>query len=354
MASLDKYKLHNNTWDSDTNPSGFWEFMFLMSATVRAIKWGSVLEDYIDVKLGRVQQHAVMTPSFITDDPDFDIPSRPEGSDGEEVSSGDTDSEAAATSSKVTAATGVTAGSTGSQALNSAGSYYELPAEARELDSVLYSILRVCVRGSKRILLTSVKIPPYVQAIVILARHSDISKTDRITKAFDSLDRFQFNGDVTIWQTEGVAKIRELLDSRASIMHYILSRVMKSFSGKLKAIQYRIVEDINSRVVTDETNVFDMMQTYAVEIASAGDSRQAGVNSVDTETTEKTDKLQCVRTAVEAGTLKLNATKRRGMRNRMQLVAQSTILDRSKGNVISATREVILLVTVHTMLHQLR
>ena len=38
MASLDKYKLHNNTWDSDTNPSGFWEFMFLMSATVRAIK----------------------------------------------------------------------------------------------------------------------------------------------------------------------------------------------------------------------------------------------------------------------------------------------------------------------------
>ena len=75
MASLDKYKLHNNTWDSDTNPSGFWEFMFLMSATVRAIKWGSILEDYIDVKLGRVQQHAVMTPSFITDDPDFDMPS---------------------------------------------------------------------------------------------------------------------------------------------------------------------------------------------------------------------------------------------------------------------------------------
>ena len=96
MASLDKYKLHNNTWDSDTNPSGFWEFMFLMSATVRAIKWGSILEDYIDVKLGRTQQHAVMTPSFITDDPDFDMPSRPEGSDGEEVSSGDTGSEGGA------------------------------------------------------------------------------------------------------------------------------------------------------------------------------------------------------------------------------------------------------------------
>ena len=38
------------------------------NTTVRAIKWGSILEDYIDVKLGRVQQHAVMTPSFITDE----------------------------------------------------------------------------------------------------------------------------------------------------------------------------------------------------------------------------------------------------------------------------------------------
>ena len=74
-------------------------------------------------------------------------------------------------------------------------------------------------------------------------------------------------------------------------MHYILSRVMKSFSGKLKTIQYRIAEDINNRVITDETNAFDMMQTYAVGIASAGDSRQAGVNSVDTETAGKPDKL---------------------------------------------------------------
>ena len=247
MASLDKYKLHNNTWDSDTNPSGFWEFMFLMSATVRAIKWGSVLEDYIDVKLGRVQQHAVMTPSFITDDPDFMMPPMQQGAESEEVSSGESGQEVDNSSqqapSNTTSATGAT-GATGSQSLNSAGSYYDLPTEARELDSVLYSILRVCVRGSKRILLTSVKIPSYVQAIVILARHSDISKTDRITKAFDSLDRFQFNGDVTVWQTEGVAKIRELLDSRASIMHYILSRVMKSFAGKLKTIQYRIAEDI--------------------------------------------------------------------------------------------------------------
>ena len=64
--------------------------------------------------------------------------------------------------SNTTGATGVT-GATGSQSLNYAGSYYDLPADARELDSVLYSVLRVCVRGSKRILLASVKIPSYVQ-----------------------------------------------------------------------------------------------------------------------------------------------------------------------------------------------
>ena len=44
-------------------------------------------------------------------------------------------------------------------------------------------------------------------------------------------------------------------------------------------------------MITDDTNVFDMMQTYAVEIASAGDSRTAGVNAVDGERPSEKDKL---------------------------------------------------------------
>ena len=186
--------------------------MFLMSATVRAMAHGPILEDYLDVKLERTKQHAVMTPSFITEDPDFAPQPEGNGAPGEDGAS------SASTSSTATAVTG-------SQTLQPAGSYWDLKEEARTLDGILYSVLKVCVLGSKRILLTSVTFPSYVMGMCILARHADISKTDRITRAFDSLDRFQYTGNITVWQTEGVAKIKELLDSKASIMHYILDRI---------------------------------------------------------------------------------------------------------------------------------
>ena len=279
MASLDKYKLTQNQWDSDKNPTGFWEFMYLMSSTVRVIAYGAILEDYLDAKLGRVTQHAVMTPSFITDDPDFGPNPNNAGAGGE--ASADTASTTSGSASNQSNAQ--SNATTGSQMLNSVGSYWDLDAEALALDGMLFNILKVCILGSKRVLLLSATIPSYIMGMCILARHADISKTDRITKAFDSLNRFQFNGNITVWQTEGVAKIRELLDSKASIMHYILSRIMKSFNGKLKTIQYRIAEDINSRVITDNTNVFDMMQQYAVEIASVGDTTLNGVNAVGEE-----------------------------------------------------------------------
>ena len=279
MASLDKYKLTQNQWDSEKHPNGFWEFMYLMSATVRAISYGAILEDYLDIKLGRSSQHSVMTPSFITDDPDFGpMPQAFSGTGGE---ADDEESSAASTTTGVTGSASSNA-TTGSQMLNPAGSYWDLSEDARKLDGVLYSVLKVCVLGPKRILLQSVSIPSYIMGMCILARHADISKTDRITRAFDAMDHFQFNGNIANWQTEGVAKIRELLDSKASIMHYILSRIMKSFQGKLKTIQYRIAQDINSRVITDDTNVFDMLQQYAVEVASVGDSTsQAGVNAIE-------------------------------------------------------------------------
>ena len=56
-------------------------------------------------------------------------------------------------------------------------------------------------------------------------------------------------------------------------MHYVLTRIMKSFNGKLKTIQYRIAEDINQRVIDDNTNIYDMVKKYAVEIASVGDTK---------------------------------------------------------------------------------
>lgn len=226
MASLDKYKLTQHQWDSDKNPGGFWEFMYLMSSMVRAIAHGPVLEDYLDAKFGRATQHAVMTPSFIVDDPDF-APRNTTTSAGPGASG---EGQMDESSSTVGSVADSSATITGSQALHPAGAYWDLPEEALALDGVLFSVLKVCVLGSKRVLLLSANIPSYIVGMCILARHADISKTDRITKAFDSLDRWTFNGNITVWQTEGVAKIRELLDSQASIMHYILSRIMKSFN----------------------------------------------------------------------------------------------------------------------------
>ena len=77
-----------------------------------------------------------------------------------------------------------------------------------------------------------------------------------------------------------VRKFRELFDSGASIMHYGLSRVMKSFNGKLKTIQYKIAQDLNSRVTNGQTNVFDMIQEYAAAVASVGDSVHTGANKI--------------------------------------------------------------------------
>ena len=67
--------------------------------------------------------------------------------------------------------------------------------------------------------------------------------------------------------------VRELFDSGATVMHFVLTRILKSFSGKLTTIQYRIAEDINQRIIDENTNIYDMLQKYAVEIASVGASK---------------------------------------------------------------------------------
>jgi hypothetical protein len=71
LASLDKYKLTQDTWDSDANPGKLLHFVTNMGAMVRAINHGSTLEDYLNLKLGRNVLSHVTTPSFLADDPDF-------------------------------------------------------------------------------------------------------------------------------------------------------------------------------------------------------------------------------------------------------------------------------------------
>ena len=251
------------------------DFMFIMSAMVRAIDYGPVLEDFLDVKLERNAGRISTVPSFLDDDPDFQMGNaqnfEPDNASfsvsvaPEDVEDDDDDNEV----------------SIGLQKANT--NYWDLPKEARALDALLYNVLKMNVKGGKRVLIECVTMASYVMSMIVLYRHADISRNDRITRAFDMMDSLSFDGDVSTWQVQAVKRIRELFSSGASIMHYALSRVMKSFNGKIKTIQYKIAEDINSRKITDETNVYDMIQTYASHVATVGDSKTA-VNNVNVKT----------------------------------------------------------------------
>ena len=78
MASLDKYKLTQNTWDSDTQPGKLVEFLTILGSMVRSIIHGPLLEDYLDMKLGRFRHSHVTTPSYFLHDPDFSDPAQAE------------------------------------------------------------------------------------------------------------------------------------------------------------------------------------------------------------------------------------------------------------------------------------
>ena len=88
-------------------------------------------------------------------------------------------------------------GTTCATSLNSSGrSYWDMHESALKLDALLFNVLRMSVKGSKKVMLECVQFPSYVQAICVLYKHSDISRNDRITRAFDAMDQLQFNGDV--------------------------------------------------------------------------------------------------------------------------------------------------------------
>jgi hypothetical protein len=283
MASLDRFKLSSVQWDSDKEPGGFIDFMFVFASMVRALDYGNALEDWLDVKLDRSKHQHVTTPGFLSDDPEFVRPAVPADHRADDelsddaVDSGGRGSQSYSRSSVAGSATLAATGT----------NYFDLPAGAQTLDAQLYNVLRMAVKGGKRVLLECVQFPSYVQAICVLFRHADISRNDRITHAFDGMDQLVFNGDVLKWQSDAVRKLRELFDSKASIMHYGLSRIMKSFNGKLKTIQYKIAQDLNSRVIDDNTNVFDMIQSYATDIASVGDSKHTGSALAVTEDSDE-------------------------------------------------------------------
>ena len=112
---------------------------------------------------------------------------------------------------------------------------------------------------------------------------------DRISRSFDDMNTLSFDGDAQRWETDAISRVRNLYESGGKICHYALSRIMKSFDGKLKHVQYRIAEDVNNMEIDDNINIFDMLQGYASLIASVRDSKAAVAYAVGDEQADGTD-----------------------------------------------------------------
>ena len=126
--------------------------------------------------------------------------------------------------------------------------------------------------GSKSVLLDCTQDQSYIQGMCLLYKHCDISRNDRIHNAFNGMDSFRFKASAQEWAITSITAVKELFDSRASLLHYCLTRVMHSLDGKHKTVQYKIAEDLNALSADDDVNIYDLIQTYASMIASVGES----------------------------------------------------------------------------------
>ena len=67
--------------------------------------------------------------------------------------------------------------------------YKDLLAESRALDGLLYNVLLMNVKGSANTLLECVQHPSYIQGMIVLVKHIDISRSDRKARAFEGVDK---------------------------------------------------------------------------------------------------------------------------------------------------------------------
>ena len=164
--------------------------------------------------------------------------------------------------------------------LPSTGSYYALSTGARQPDVMMYSVLLCNVIGTKRCVIECVKEHSYIQVMCLLYKHCDITRNDRISRAFTGMVNIRFGGDAQAWATTCIMSHRELHDSKASMRHHSLEKIMHSVDGKAKTVHYRIAEDMNALSADDTINIYDLIQEYASMIASVGDSSPKPVMGV--------------------------------------------------------------------------
>ena len=276
LAEVDRLKLKFEDWYCDKEPSGLVSFMASMSSVITSLRHGDEVEDYLDRKADRKVFRPMMVSSIITDDPDFQLPL---DTIGDPIFPKDMDprtvkrtlfSPRTPTSGTVRSMQSLRSAANTTSVMKSAGSYYDLSEGARTLDRMLYSVLRQLVKGSKAVILDSVSFPSYIQGICLLVKHCEINRNNRIQKAFQGVDTIELKDDAMSWATTSMVRIKELLDSRAGITHYILKSLMGSLDGKSKTVQAKIAEDMAALDPDDEVNIYDLLQTYATQLSSIG------------------------------------------------------------------------------------
>ena len=280
MAQLEKFKLQAYSWDGDKDPTGFHVWIETFGSVVRSLQHGPLLEDMLDSKLKRTQ-HDHMVSSVLLADPDFQLGANAAaGTAGEAVPAEDDDAGGGASSAASSASGSGTGAAGGSFALGQhAIAYCDLPDAAKELDQTLYNILRLNVKGSKNALLSHVTFNSYVQGVIVLHHHINISRMDRIIRAFNQMDKCVFKGSALAFQTEFLGLRRELDVCGATMQHYSLCRLMRAFDGKSKNLQYKIAEDFNDLQI-EQANIYDLLQKYCSFLASVGDGTSRPVNTV--------------------------------------------------------------------------
>ena len=146
---------------------------------------------------------------------------------------------------------------------------------------MLYNIFKLSIKGSNQSLLQCVTFPSYVQAVIVLVKHMDISRMRRIGHAFSGLQNLFFHGHVLRFQSDFLAVKRELDTTRASIAHLIMCQLMKAFDGKSKTELFKIADDFN-RIDVDDSNInlYDLVQGYCADLATVGDSKPHAVGAV--------------------------------------------------------------------------
>ena len=266
MASLGSIKVQHILWDSDKDPFGFNQWLSEFSDMVRALKGGEVLELFLDEKLKRLMRHASMVSKILLDDGDFL---------NEEVTK-------ALAEAKSSSASIVTTTKTLGEATVK---YSDFSAEVVTLDKQLYSVMRQCIKGSRKAIIENVVVHSYVQAVCVFHQHINLSASDRKIRALESLSTLKYTGDTHLFQIESTKRIKELMDSRCQMEDWILFSLMKAFGHSNENIQYRLAEKINEDREPGTMNIFDLITEYMgmVQCVGQGKSKGLGINQIQDE-----------------------------------------------------------------------